>query len=392
MSDQQNPDNSRDRKGKGKVTDPAELARLDRERHLEEEEARQRRSRQSPIPYDPLLSHVLEEEEARNRLSRTNDEAGFRNSREDVPTGGEDEVAPSSLVTRRETYLQRANNLRTLIYQQHNSLLAEIDRYYPLGASNNLTITRKKITIRASQLMVMRQHWNEAVLWYRGQGSPFGGSNPQSRIERIEQSLRAAEIIAEELPRGTGESAPVEHPNGDSIMHEIGLDIPAEFLNQKQQQQLKDEEQSRKREGRISEWLQGIQQHDDPSQLQQHPSGQEQQQQQPESSRQQQQPQQQRGSSPQQHRQQQPQPQPQQEQEQILLQLGLDTQQQELSRGTSAGQSLDYFAIPGFHTPEPTAEVQGPTTGEQEQGTGEDGHDTGEQSLGPREQQHGTED
>lgn len=46
MSDRPNPDKTHDQKEKGKVTDPAELERLDKERHLEElrrEELRQSR-------------------------------------------------------------------------------------------------------------------------------------------------------------------------------------------------------------------------------------------------------------------------------------------------------------------------------------------------------------
>ena len=51
MSDRPNPDKSHDRKEKGKVTDPAELERLDQERHLEElrrEELRQSRQLSRP--------------------------------------------------------------------------------------------------------------------------------------------------------------------------------------------------------------------------------------------------------------------------------------------------------------------------------------------------------
>ena len=281
MSEQQNPDKSHGRKGKGKVTDPAELERLDRERHLEEvrrEELRQLRQLPRPREGEEDIEEGTGEEDFTSMVNWHDDyepgavNKGHNLDASDNPTGsmvdkegstihGETQARVNSLADRRETYVGRAYTLRILIDQEYRSLLSDFHRYYPR------TMTRAQITRRASTLMVSRQYWNEAVDWDLSRRNATDLSEIQERIEAVEQRLMAAGTV---LGEWASVPAPSELLQSNFVMQRFDPEIPDVFLDQEEQQSMREQLQL----------LLGEQQ--------QHPSSQQQPQQQPRSSRQQQ--------------------------------------------------------------------------------------------------------
>lgn len=307
--------------------------------------------------------------------SHKSDKTGSMIDEEGSTTSEENVALLHSLDARRETYIRRANELRTLINQQHNVLLEDINRRYIQEIVNNTTIAREEITTRASLLMVMRQHWNQAVYWHLGQDYAADLLGRQERVRAVEQSLMAVETTAVELDSRTRVSAPGGQLNAESVMQRIHFDIPEEFLDMDQQELFRQQEQGRElfqqqqqEELRLTEQRlleqqeQLFQQHQYLSQQQQHPSGQQQQQ----SSRQQQ-----------------------QQQQRTLLQRGLDSEGRELFPGSSAGPLVAYFSPPSARRPDPTAGDRGPIAEEQEQSIGEQEHGTSEQEHGTGGQEYG---
>jgi hypothetical protein len=225
--------------------------------------------------------------------------------------------------------------------------MADINTHYVKVQFNTVTITREEITQRASLLMLMRHHWNEAVSQHL---TPVYLSNLQERTRNIESSLTVIETLAVDLESINRVRAPDGQLNVESVMQSVDIYIPKEFLNEDQQQLLQEEEQEREQILQQQQLLLG------PPQLfqqQQHPSGQ-----------------------------QQP-----QQQQQSQLQQGFYAEEQELFPGSSIAP-VAHFPPPRVRS-DPLAEDREPITDEQRFGTEGQGYSTEEAECGPGEQAYG---
>ncbi|KAG9198045.1 hypothetical protein G6514_000620 [Epicoccum nigrum] len=131
-------------------------------------------------------------------------------------------------------YIRRANELLYLIIRVNAGFVADINTHYVEVQFNTVTITREDITQRVSLLILMRQHWNEAVSQHL---TPVYLLNLQERTRNIESSLTVIETLAVDLESITRVRAPDGQFNVEIVMQSVDLYIPKEFLNEEQERE-----------------------------------------------------------------------------------------------------------------------------------------------------------